>query len=209
MRTASSILPATYRARLPKRCWSWLRAGHHGFPAQLSQASTRSITLTHSAASVLCVSGKSWSGALDYPWEKWAVFLHPAQRAIVERDFSGPARVSGSAGTGKTIVALHRAVDLARSNPSARVLLTTFSETLANALRDRLRLLVSSEPQLAERVEVYAIDALGDRLFRLNLGAPSFASPAQLRTLIEEEAAKVGRQHVLDSLYADGVGAGC
>ena len=129
--------------------------------------------------------------ALDYPWEKWAVFLHPAQRAIVERDFSGPARVSGSAGTGKTIVALHRAVDLARSNPSARVLLTTFSETLANALRDRLRILVSSEPQLAERVEVYAIDALGDRLFRLNLGAPSFASPAQLRTLIEEEAAKV------------------
>ena len=77
--------------------------------------------------------------ALDYPWEKWAVFLHPAQRAIVERDFSGPARVSGSAGTGKTIVALHRAVHLARGNHNARVLLTTFSETLANALRDRLR----------------------------------------------------------------------
>ena len=129
--------------------------------------------------------------ALDYPWEKWAVFLHPAQRAIVERDFSGPARVSGSAGTGKTIVALHRAVHLARTNPNARVLLTTFSEMLANALRDRLRILVSSEPQLAERVEVYAIDALGERLFRLNLGAPSFASHAQIRTLIEEEAVKV------------------
>ena len=129
--------------------------------------------------------------ALDYPWEKWAVFLHPAQRAIVERDFSGPARVSGSAGTGKTIVALHRAVHLARTNPNARVLLTTFSEALANALRDRLRILVSSEPRLAERVEVYAIAALGERLFRLNLGDPSFASPAQLRTLIEEEAAKV------------------
>jgi mRNA-degrading endonuclease RelE of RelBE toxin-antitoxin system len=43
--------------------------------------------------------------ALDYPWEKWTVFLHPAQRQIVERDFNGPARVSGSAGTGKTIVA--------------------------------------------------------------------------------------------------------
>ena len=66
--------------------------------------------------------------ALDYPWEKWVVFLHPAQRAIVERDFLGPARVSGSAGTGKTIVALHRAVHLARTNPNARVLLTTFSE---------------------------------------------------------------------------------
>ena len=89
--------------------------------------------------------------ALDYPWEKWAIFLHPSQRAVVERDYTGPARVSGSAGTGKTIVALHRAVHLARANPKARVLLTTFSETLANALRDRLRILVGSEPRLAER----------------------------------------------------------
>ena len=48
--------------------------------------------------------------AVDYPWDKWTIFLHPAQRALVERDYSGPARVAGSAGTGKTIVALHRAV---------------------------------------------------------------------------------------------------
>ena len=126
--------------------------------------------------------------ALDYPWDRWSIFLHPAQRAIVEREYTGPARVSGSAGTGKTIVALHRAVQLARTNPNARVLLTTFSETLANALRDRLRILVSSEPRLAERVEVYAIDALGERLFELNLGTPSFASDTQIRSLIEEAA---------------------
>ena len=129
--------------------------------------------------------------ALDFPWDKWAVFLHPAQRAIVERDFSGPARVSGSAGTGKTIVALHRAVHLARTDPNARVLLTTFSEALANALRDRLRILVTSEPRLAERVEVYAIDALAERLYRLNVGAPSFASTEQVRALIEEAAVGV------------------
>ena len=129
--------------------------------------------------------------ALDYPWDKWAVFLHPAQRDIVERDYTGPARISGSAGTGKTIVALHRAAHLARTNPNARVLLTTFSETLANTLRDRLRILVSSEPRLAERVEVYAIDALAERLYRLNVGAPSFASSTQIRTLIEEAATKV------------------
>ena len=71
--------------------------------------------------------------ALDYPWEKWAVFLHPAQQEAVERNYGGPARVSGSAGTGKSIVALHRAAFLARSYPDARVLLTTFSEPLANA----------------------------------------------------------------------------
>src|SRR5208283_3508536 len=51
--------------------------------------------------------------ALEYPWEKWTIFLHPAQRQLVEKEYGGPARVSGSAGTGKTIVALHRTVFLA------------------------------------------------------------------------------------------------
>jgi mRNA-degrading endonuclease RelE of RelBE toxin-antitoxin system len=82
--------------------------------------------------------------ALEYPWDKWTIFLHPAQRTLVERDYSGPARVAGSAGTGKTIVALHRAVFLVRANPDARVLLTTFSDTLANALRTKLRRLISN-----------------------------------------------------------------
>ena len=63
------------------------------------------------------------------PWEQWTVFLHPAQRGIVERSYTGPARISGSAGTGKTVVALHRAARLARRRPTARVLLTTFSPT--------------------------------------------------------------------------------
>ena len=127
--------------------------------------------------------------ALDYPWEKWVVFLHPAQRELVERTYNGPARVSGSAGTGKTIVALHRAVHLARANPDARVLLTTFSETLANALRAKLRILISSQPRLGEQIEVYAIDALGERLYRLNLGAVTLASSEQTGKHIEEAAA--------------------
>ncbi|MXZ23056.1 MAG: AAA family ATPase [Caldilineaceae bacterium SB0665_bin_25] len=126
--------------------------------------------------------------ALDYPWEKWVVFLHPAQRDLVERTYSGPARVSGSAGTGKTIVALHRAVHLARTNPDARVLLTTFSDTLASALRSKLRILISSEPRLGERIEVYAIDALGERLYRLNLGKFALASSERIDQRIEEAA---------------------
>jgi hypothetical protein len=103
--------------------------------------------------------------ALEYPWEKWTIFLHPAQRQWVEGNYSGPARVSGSAGTGKTIVALHRAVFLARTHPDARVLLTTFSDTLANALRTRLRRLISHEPRLGERLEVHAMNAIGRRLY--------------------------------------------
>jgi len=129
--------------------------------------------------------------ALDYPWDKWTVFLHPAQRRIVEKDFNGPARVSGSAGTGKTIVALHRAVFLARGNPDARVLLTTFSEPLANALRVKLARLISNEPRIGERLEVHAIDAVGERLYASRFGAPMLSSPEVIRRLLAEAANEV------------------
>ena len=129
--------------------------------------------------------------ALDFPWEKWTVFLHPEQRQWVERNYSGPARVSGSAGTGKTVVALHRAVFLARSNPDARVLLTTFSDTLANALRTQLKRLISNEPRLAERLEVHSIDAIGQRLFKSHFGQPQIATHMEVRNLLKEASREV------------------
>jgi superfamily I DNA/RNA helicase/mRNA-degrading endonuclease RelE of RelBE toxin-antitoxin system len=129
--------------------------------------------------------------ALEFPWDRWTVFLHPAQRQLVERDYTGPARVSGSAGTGKTIVALHRAVFLARANPDARVLLTTFSETLANAMRIRLRRLISNEPRLAERLEVHAIDQIGERLFAANKGTTKIVSDEDLRALVATASREV------------------
>jgi hypothetical protein len=129
--------------------------------------------------------------ALDYPWEKWAVFLHPAQRQLVERDFNGPAKVAGSAGTGKTIVALHRAVHLARANQDSRVLLTTFSDMLANALRTRLRLLIGSQPRLGEQIEVLSMKAVGLRLYELNLGKPTMASPEMIRRMMQESSDSV------------------
>lgn len=132
--------------------------------------------------------------ALEYPWEKWAVFLHPAQRYIVEKDYNGPARVSGSAGTGKTIVALHRAVHLARSNPDARVLLTTFSDTLANALRVKLRRLISNEPRLAERLEVHAIDGIGERLYEMHIARPMIATREHVRQLLTDASGNKGSQ---------------
>lgn len=130
--------------------------------------------------------------ALDYPWERWAVFLHPEQRKLVEKNFNGPARVSGTAGTGKTIVALHRAAHLARTTPQARVLLTTFSEPLANALRAKLRLLLIGEPRLGERIEVYSMNAIGRRLYELNIGKPRIATGAQIAELLQQASAKVG-----------------
>ena len=126
--------------------------------------------------------------ALDFPWEKWAVFLHPAQRALVERRFAGPARVSGSAGTGKTVVALHRAAHLARSDPAAHVLLTTFSKALANALKAKLVSLVSSEPGLEGRITVKALSAVGYDLHTEAFGQPQIAAPALLSSLIAKAA---------------------
>jgi mRNA-degrading endonuclease RelE of RelBE toxin-antitoxin system len=126
--------------------------------------------------------------AFTYPWEKWTIFLHPGQRELVERDYNGPARVSGTAGTGKTIVALHRAVFLVRANPQSRVLLTTFSDALANALRTRLRRLISNEPRLGERLEVHAMNAIGERLYEQLFGRPKIASRDTIRQLLTEAA---------------------
>ena len=130
--------------------------------------------------------------ALDFPWEKWTVFLHPEQRQWVERDYSGPARVSGSAGTGKTIVALHRAAHLARTHPEARVLLTTFSDTLANALHTKLKRLVGSEPRLAERIDVHSLNALGLRLYKAHCGPVMLVSREAMRDLLGEASKAVG-----------------
>ena len=149
--------------------------------------------------------------ALEYPWEKWTIFLHPAQRESVERDYGGPARISGSAGTGKTIVALHRAVFLARTNPDARVLLTTFSETLANALRTKLYRLISNEPRIGERLEVHALNAIARRLYELNIGRPKIASRDVFHQLLTEAAGEVEGQkfslHFLMTEWEDVVDA--
>jgi superfamily I DNA/RNA helicase/mRNA-degrading endonuclease RelE of RelBE toxin-antitoxin system len=130
--------------------------------------------------------------ALDFPWEKWTVFLHPDQREWIERNYGGPARVSGSAGTGKTIVALHRAAYLARTHPDARVLLTTFSDPLANALQTKLRRLLSSEPRLLERIDVHSLSAVGLRLYRAHIGQPSIVSRELTRDIVEEASNAIG-----------------
>ncbi len=130
--------------------------------------------------------------ALDFPWEKWTVFLHPDQRQLVEHDYAGPVRVSGSAGTGKTIVALHRAAFLARANPDARILLTTFSDTLADALQTKLRRLLAGEPRLAERIDVHSLNAIGQRLYKAHVGPATVAGSDVVRNLVKEASADIG-----------------
>ncbi|GAA3050680.1 MULTISPECIES: 3'-5' exonuclease [Actinomycetes] len=71
--------------------------------------------------------------------DRWRVFLHPEQRVYAEKSTNGAYRLSGGAGTGKTVVLLHRARHLHRKNPQARILLTTFTKTLTASLAENLR----------------------------------------------------------------------
>ena len=94
----------------------------------------------------------------------WRTFLHPEQRRYAELSTNGPFRLSGGAGTGKTVVLLHRARQLHLKDPQARVVLTTYSRTLAESLVQNLRLLDSSltmAPNLGDPgVHVVGVDQL-------------------------------------------------
>ena len=129
--------------------------------------------------------------ALDYPWDKWAVFLHPAQAELTTKNFTGPARVSGSAGTGKTIVALHRAVQLAKGNPKSKVLLTTFSKALANALNRKLKLLAGGDADLMSRIHVDAINNVAYDLYSKFYGQPSITSVSIVKNILVKTASSI------------------
>ncbi|OVE88124.1 DNA helicase [Agrobacterium tumefaciens] len=129
------------------------------------------------------------AAALNAPWEDWAIFLHPAQREFVERNFNGPARVIGSAGTGKTVVALHRAVRLAGENAAHRILLTTFSPQLADGLAKKLDRLAANHPEIAERITVGSLSDVAQRLAAERLGDVEIASDSEVASLLQHVAA--------------------
>lgn len=109
--------------------------------AEKSQANYRLIEDDTALAEVLA------SGS----FEKWRIFLHPEQKTYAEVNTRGPYRVTGGAGTGKTVVLVHRAVRLARkaaeNGGSARIVLTTYTRTLADALAQQVRALAPNIPR--------------------------------------------------------------
>jgi hypothetical protein len=130
--------------------------------------------------------------ALAFPWEKWGVFLHPSQRELVGRSFGGPARVAGSAGTGKTIVAIHRAVRLAREHPEARILLASFSRPLADAMARKLLVLAPETGVIVPRITTASFRGIAEQMFQLEHGVrPRIASDAVLRERLRDAAAAV------------------
>lgn len=119
----------------------------------------------------------------DDDFGRWRVFLHPEQRDYAFKPRNGSFRLSGGAGTGKTVVLLHRARHLARANPDARIVLTTFNRTLASSLQETLRLL---DPDLRFATElgepgiyIAGVDAIARRVVaraeHLHAASPQWA----------------------------------
>ena len=145
-------------------------------------------------ASLVTTDDETLQAILQGGFERWQVYLHPVQRRVVERSYSGPARVSGGPGTGKTIVALHRVKWLVERLPSDSsgqdVLLTTFNKNLAADLRQRLLLL--GGPELLDRVDVVNIDRLATQV--VNEAQPG----ARLHWMDDAKAIDLWREVLLE-----------
>ncbi len=95
---------------------------------------------------------------LNEPLARWRVYLHPSQRRLVRANFNGPARVLGGAGTGKTVVAMHRAQHLASGcADNERILFTTFTKSLITDIKNNLQKICSYDE--IKKIEVLHLDA--------------------------------------------------
>lgn len=124
-----------------------------------------------------------------YPFATWRVYLHPTQRAVVNASYKGPARVTGGPGTGKTVVALHRANMLAKRD-DGKVLVTTFTSTLSETLQSGLDMLVEDDVQ--SRIEVSHVDRIAHRVFRKAHGGPLLLSHDDEKALWAELIHQLG-----------------
>src|SRR5580700_2134053 len=103
---------------------------------------------------------KDLAEVLNAPLDQWRIFLHPKQRRLVSMQANGPIRVLGGAGTGKTVVAMHRARFLAEdvfNKKGDRILFTTFTRNLATDIQENLRKLCSVDA--LSRIDVVNLDA--------------------------------------------------
>jgi hypothetical protein len=119
------------------------------------------------------VQDAAYAGLAAEPIESWMAFLHPDQIKVVRRSFSGPSRIRGAAGTGKTVVGLHRAAHIARLHPG-RVLVTTYVRTLPDVLSTLFRRLA---PEVSDRVDFAGVFTIALGLLRAR-GITSKLDPA-------------------------------
>ncbi len=130
--------------------------------------------------------------ALNAPIEGWMTFLHPEQAAMVRRTWKGPARISGPAGTGKTVVGLHRAAYLAERT-TGRVLYVTYARNLPRVQGQLFRRMSSTA---GERVEFTSLHAWA-RTFLDQRGVPVNLNGEKARTAFFRAWSRVGKDSVL------------
>lgn len=134
------------------------------------------------------------------PLEKWRVFLHPTQKKIVKRDYSGPARVLGGAGTGKTVVAMHRAKYLAsKVEDNDRILFTTYTTNLAGDIRENLRKICTIDE--LRRIEVINLDAWVMQFMREHGFTYTIAYDDQIKELWEDAKILAGGTCSFDTQF--------
>ncbi|WP_404955414.1 UvrD-helicase domain-containing protein [Streptomyces sp. 147326] len=133
--------------------------------------------------------------AMGAPIEQWMTFLHPDQVALVRRNWSGPARISGPAGTGKTVVALHRAAHLARRT-TGRILYVTFANNLPRVQSTFLRTMA---PAVADRVDFRSLHSWAQE-FLQERGIPVRLHGDKAETAFSLAWKNVGRESRLAEL---------
>lgn len=146
---------------------------------------------------------------VNAPLEKWRVYLHPSQRRLVERNWNGPVRVLGGAGTGKTVVAMHRVAWLTRNDPEkaiangGKILFLTFNTNLAEDIKQNLAKLLTTEE--LGHVEVINIDAWVARYLKSNRYTSRIVNDNEMRSIWDNilGAVKPPEPKLPDSFYTE------
>ncbi len=151
---------------------------------------------------LLTVTDDEVAAALSGDLDAWKTFLHPSQRKVAYRPtFNGPAKVTGGAGTGKTVVVIHRAKFLAgqlllavdeqgRADKDGRVLVATFTKALRSNLQTTLREFCT--PEEFRRIDVVNVDAHALQIARTAHPKLGIAPPNSLADLAEQAASDAG-----------------
>lgn len=123
----------------------------------------------------------------------WLLFMHPEQSRIAEKDFSGPAQLSGVSGSGKTCVAIKRALRLAEKRPDARILIVTLNKSLVGLIR-KLLTLSSTSVELIQRIDVYSMFELSQKLI-VEVGKRDIRLFGEETDRLQEDIDKVFREY--------------
>lgn len=174
----------------PEEVWAEIGAASETDRASFDAADV-TAAVERSGDRVVLVDGPAeLMEAFRHPFALWRVYLHPTQRRLARARFRGPARVTGGPGTGKTVVALHRAHELG-SRGAGRVLLTTFTSTMVESLHSDLTLLVD-DARTRDRISVATVNKIAYDVFRDRYPQPTIVTDAEERAIWRTAIRRLG-----------------